>query len=1033
MINKPRTKKTRPTANGRSARRRPATAAAQFPIVGVGASAGGLEAFVELLTHLPLDTGMAFVLVQHLDPQHESALTEILSRATRMPVSEVTQNRRVEPNKVYVIPPNTSLGISRGVLKLEPRKAVRAPHHSIDIFFESLAQDRHSSAIGVILSGSATDGTIGLQAIKAEGGVTFAQDETASYDSMPRSAIAEGCVDFVLPPDAIALELARIARHPYVNGAAPDGATDARQRTLSAATRAKGKLAVAATGSGVARARGGGSRDAQDDPAVQGFSKVLLLLLKQFGVDFSLYKPTTIRRRVARRVVLGKHAGIVEYADALRGNTKELNALYADLLIGVTRFFRDPETFETLKTGVFAKGLHLRSDEPYRIWVLGCSTGQEAYSLAMAYLECMDQAPQARRLQIFATDLSESVLERARQGFYTKALMHGVSAERLRRFFVEENGGHRVNKRLREMVVFARHNLIVDPPFSRMDLISCRNLLIYLEAALQQKAVPTFHYALNPGGHLFLGASESIGSFTRLFDAVDKKHKIYARRSAQTPADLLPARRERGATGVPVRSHPLTARLASSLPPAGLQPELSAQREADRIAVGQFAPPAVLINDELQILQFRGATGAYLEPPTGKASFDLLKMAREGLRLPLRALINKARKEGKAVRKQNIRLPRAGGSLQLHVEVIPLKNLRERCFLINFEDADKTPRVAAIAASDGRKPLRADTRQESRRIAALEAELGETRDHLQSIHEQYETANEELQALNEEVQSANEELQSLNEELETSKEELESANEELTTVNEEMSASNIELSRLNSDLLNLQTSARLAIVMVNRDLTIRRFSDQAARHFELSASDIGRPIGHVRNSLDVNQMLEPFIAGVIADVQARERETRDRQGRWYSLRVHPYFTADNKIDGAVLVLVDIDALKHTEKDIGVARDYAESIIHTVGTPLLILHADLHVHRANEAFYSRFGISPARAQGQLVYEMGSGQWNIPGLHELLERILPAQRSCENFEITHAFDGSGTRKLLINGRLLLDERGQPGEIVLAFSSD
>ncbi|HUS25306.1 MAG TPA: chemotaxis protein CheB [Candidatus Binatia bacterium] len=1011
---RPLRKPPKPVAT--SARPRPATSAGtQFPIVGIGASAGGLEAFTELLKNLPLDTGMAFVLVQHLDPQHESALAQILARATRMPVREVTDNRRVQANRVYVIPPNTSLGIAKGVLKLQPRVPSRTPHHSIDLFLESLAQDQHEQAIGVILSGTATDGTLGLEAIKAEGGITFAQDESARYDSMPRSAIAEGCVDFVLSPSAIARELARIARHPYLAGpVAGPGARRGRAAAMPAPASAAGLPA-----------------DTGKDAA---FKKILLLLRTHSGVDFSLYKSSTIQRRVSRRCVLNKSQALEDYADFLRGNAKELDALYADVLISVTGFFRNPDAFELLKNKVFAKLALQRSDEPFRVWSLGCSTGQEAYSIAMAYVECADKAPQARKLQVFATDLNEALLEKARHGFYAKNLALDLSPERLRRFFVEEEGGYRVVKSLREMVVFARHNLIGDPPFSRMDLISCRNVLIYLEPALQQRALPTFHYALKPGGFLFLGASESIGTFAKLFEPADRKHRIFAKRAAAMTSMLLPVRKVRSEPVTAVRpATPGVRRAGPAAQPEGFHPELIAQREADRVAVNQFAPPSVLINDELQILQFRGPTGAYLEPPTGKASFDLLKMAREGLKLPLRALINKARKEGKAARHQNVRLQQDDEVRPVNVEVIPLKNLRERCFLVVFEDARKPSRAAAAAvleASGARRTARPGTREESRRIAALEADLGETRDYMQSIQDQYEAANEELQASNEEVQSANEELQSLNEELETSKEELESANEELTTVNEEMGARNTELSRLNSDLLNLQASARLAILVLNRDLTIRRFSPQATRLFDLTGSDVGRPIGHVRHRLDVTNELEGFIGGVIADVREREREVRDANGHWYSLRVHPYFTADNKVDGAVLVLVDIDALKQTEQIMGAARDYAELIIHTVREPLLILHPDLRVHRANEAFYSNFRISPARAQDQLVYTLDNGQWDIPALHELLEEILPRDGSCDNFAISPTFESIGKCDLMINARRLRDARGQPGEILLDF---
>lgn len=993
-----------------------ATGAPSFPIVGIGASAGGLEAFKELLENLPVNTGMAFVLVQHLDPQHESALPQILARATRMPVHEIANNRRVQPNCVYVIPPNTSLGIAHGMLKLLPRQQTRMPHHSIDMFFEALAQDQQERAIGVILSGTATDGTLGLEAIKAEGGITFAQDHSARYDSMPRSAIAEGCVDFVQPPQEIARELTRIARHPYVAGRLLEAGFHPEPEPASAEDARTSDRPPQ-------RARRGGSG------ADAGFRKILMLLRNHSGADFSHYKATTIMRRVTRRVVLNKNGTLNDYADLLRGNARELDALYADVLISVTGFFRNPEAFDVLKSKVFPKLRQQRGEGPFRIWTVGCATGQEAYSIAMAFMESGDTASHGRKLQVFATDLNEALLAKARQGFYARSLVQDVSPERLRRFFVEEEGGYRVVKSLREMVVFARHNLVGDPPFSRMDLISCRNLLIYLEPLLQQKVLPTFHYALKPGGYLFLGASESIGTFAKLFEPADRKHRIFARKTASTPAVLLPTGTRRGEPSMLQRQGPAGARPPDPAPQAeALNPELSAQREADRVSINQFAPPAVLVDAEFQILQFRGATGAYLEPPTGKASFDLLKMARAGLMLPLRAVVNQAKKEGKTARLQGIRVQQNDRSRLVNVEVIPLKNLRERCFLVVFEDARKPARTSDAASPA--KTAQPGAKAVSRRIAELESDLGETRDYMQSIQEQYEAANEELQAANEEVQSANEELQSLNEELETSKEELESANEELTTVNEEMSSRNVELNRLNSDLVNLQTSSRLAIVVLNRDLTVRRFSAQAATLFDLTGRDIGRPIGHVRHRLDLAHGFEEFIAGVIADVREREREVRDQQGRWHSLRVHPYFTADNKVDGAVLVLVDIDSLKHTEQAVTAARDYANYIVHTVRDPLLILGADLRVNRANAAFYGTFGISPAQANAALIYDLGDRGWDSPRLRELLEEILPRDGSCEHFEISHDFGPAGMRTLLLNALRIRDERGESREIVLGI---
>ncbi|HWF59363.1 MAG TPA: chemotaxis protein CheB [Nitrospira sp.] len=1014
-----------------------------FPIVGIGASAGGLEAFRHLLKSLPLDTSLGFVLVQHLDPQHESALTQLLTRTTSMPVHEVTNNQQVEPNHVYVIPRNTNLFITDGRLNLRPRGQDRTPQHSIDAFFESLAQDQRERAIGVILSGTASDGTAGLEAIKAEGGITFAQDESAKYDSMPRSAIAAGCVDFVLAPDAIAKELARIANHPYVAGQFP-GSTVSEDARASATAHEDDATPLPSGGRGepTAGVKGKGA-EVSHGAGANRFKKILLLLRNHSGVDFSLYKSTTIQRRIIRRMVLSKYALLEPYADSLRGHSKELDALYSDVLISVTSFFRNLDAFELLKRKVFPKLLQQRSDDPVRVWVLGCSTGQEAYSIAMMFMESSEEASRMRKLQVFATDLNEALLDKARSGLYAKSLSQDVSPERLRRFFVEEEGGYRVTKPLREMVVFARQNVISDPPFSRMDLVSCRNLLIYLEPSVQRKAMQTFHYALKPEGFLFLGASESIGNFTELFQPIDKKHKLFVKKASPTPAFHLPMNRERGAAPLHASSAPLPKGKPQGMHQEmheGLNRELNAQREADRVTVNQFSPPGVLINVEMQILQFRGPTGRYLQPPTGKASLDVLKMAREGLMLPLRAAISKAKKDNVPVRKEQVRVQQNGTSRIANVEVIPLKNLRERCFLILFEDADKvgrhSPRAGRVRRAEDSSM---STKQESRRSHALERELVETRDYLQSIQEQNEAANEELQASNEEVQSTNEELQSINEELETSKEELESANEELTTVNEEMANRNQELSRLNADLTNLQASTRLPILLIGHDLTIRRFSLLAEKLFNLLAVDVGRPLSGIRHNLvaaestrrsTIPYHLEDLVRDVIDNVRAEERELRDKEDRWYTLRVHPYLTHDKKVDGAVLVLVDITDLKYTARDIAAARSYAEAIIRTARDPLVILRADLCVNTANEAFFKRFKVTLDQTEGRLLYELGNRQWDIPKLRELLEDILLRNTIFNDFEVSHDFPDIGRRTMLLNARRLGQDDGNQPMILLAI---
>jgi two-component system CheB/CheR fusion protein len=768
--------------------------------------------------------------------------------------------------------------------------------------------------VGVVLSGTANDGTMGLEAIKAEGGITFAQDASAKYDSMPRSASAAGCVDLVLSPAEIATELARIAKHPCVAG---------QPLAFSPAAHAADAEPGGQESDGAPLPQGskGGTEpdvEAGSESPLEGYKRVLLLLRNHSGVDFSLYKSATILRRITRRLVLNKQASLSDYAGFLVGNAKELDALYADVLISVTSFFRNPQTFDVLEHKILPELFKQPGDDPLRCWVLGCSSGQEAYSIAIAFLEAAEKAPRMRKLQIFATDLNDELLEKARHGLYPKSLTLDIAPERLRRFFVEENGGHRVCKTLRDMVVFARHNLIADPPFSRMDLISCRNLLIYLEPSLQRRAIPTFHYALKPHGFLLLGASESVSGFTELFEPVDNKNKIYAKKAAPTVAFHLPVRKVTGERTPHQRPqlpvHPPVEMGRSE----GVRVELNAEREADRITFNQFAPPAVLVNAELQIMQFRGPTGAFLESPTGKASFDVLKMARDGLMLPLRSAIAQARKENKTVGKGNIRLTHDGTTRTVSLEVIPLKNLREPCFLIVFDEAGRAPARAASdpARARANRP-RAD--EEPNRIVELETELAETREYLQSMQEQHDAASEELQSANEEVQSANEEMQSVNEELETSKEELESTNEELTTVNEEMSNRNVELSRLNNDLTNLQNSTTLAIMLLGRDLTVRHFTPQAEKQFALQAADLGRPIRHIQHNLAFGDHpehgvdLEALGTEVISSMREQELQVHDKNGRSLSLSIRPYVTQENKVDGVVLVLVDISDRKRAEE------------------------------------------------------------------------------------------------------------------------
>lgn len=845
-----------------SATTAPAEPDNNFPVVGVGASAGGLEAITEMLKALPQNLGMAYVIVPHLDPSHESAMTELLGRATRLPVLQVLHGTRLKRDHVYVIPPNTEMTVSDGVLKLEARKR---DHHSmpIDTFLRSLAEERQGNAIGVILSGTASDGTLGLAAIKGAGGITFAQDsKSAKYDGMPSSAVAAGCVDFVMPPARIAAELRQIREHPYI----------ARGHSEPTAL-----LAIE------------GNYD---------LSHLFKVLKQVSNVDFSEYKPGTVQRRILRRMALKNIEKLSDYIAFVREHRAEAEALYHDILINVTSFFRNPESFGALKQMAYPVLLKDRQpNDTIRIWVPGCSTGEEAYSHAISLVEYLSDIRADFSLQIFGTDLSETAIQRARAGIYKPNITADVSAIRLRRFFNKVEEGYQISKAIRDCCVFARQNVFHDPPFSRMDLVSCRNLLIYLGPALQKRVIPIFHYALRPSGFLMVGNTEGlVGSGTELFEMADKKHKIYTKKSVPSPVSFGMAVERLGMvdrTPSPVISDKEEATKAAT----------DTQREADRMLLARYVPAAVVVNEHMDILQTRGHTGKYLELSPGKASLNLLRMARPGLMFEIQKAFEAVRKTGASVRRDGVQVESNGGLKSVNLEIIPFKTASSSppCFMIVFEDSES----AARAAGPRQKPAKASPEtelQKDRQIAQLKQELAATKEYLQSIIEEREATNEELQSANEEIQSANEELQSTNEELQTSKEELESANEELNTVNEEMQHRNAQLAQLNNDLVNLLNSVNIPIVMVGPDLSVRRFTAQAESVLGLSAVDVGRSISNIRMKIDVGRM-EHAILDVLRDIVPKEEEIRDHDGNKYKLRVTSYRTSDNKIDGAVLTLL----------------------------------------------------------------------------------------------------------------------------------
>ncbi len=829
------------------------------PIVGIGASAGGLDAFSRLVSNLRGDTGLAFVLVQHLDPAQKSLLPEILDRAAPVPVLAAVDGMAIEPDHVYVIPPGAAMTVTDGHLRVVQRERARGVHTLIDEFLISLSSVHGSETVGVILSGAGADGARGLEAIKEHGGITIAQDPaSAQFSSMPERAVATGCVDLVLPPEQIAEHLVQI-----------------------------GRLAADRHGGGV-------PPDAASDVAT-----ILTLVRNRTGVDFRHYRSGTVHRRIVRRMLARRSERHGEYLDRVRADPAELDLLCEDLLIGVTHFFRDPKAFAALQKTAFPEMTKERAPrDPIRVWVAGCSGGEEAYSVAMLALEYLADTGLDATLQLFATDLSEAAIARARAGLYPHGIEEVISPARLQRFFIREERGYRITRKVRDLCVFARHNLVQDPPFSQLDLITCRNVLIYFDSPLQERAMEVFHYALKATGVLMLGAAESAGS--ERFLPLDKRHKLYRPRPrSHRSLDL--------AVGVPMQTaHPVAT--YPSARPAERSFAHALQLDADRAVLARHAPPGVVINASLEIVQFRGDTSAFLLHTPGVASLHLLKLVRPEFLPWLREAVEQASVDAKAVRGEGITLRDGDSVRRVAIEVVPFRSgiAGERFFAILFA-LDPSP---SMALTDVQPPpaLPGNHQDRSPEIARMSEELAEARRFLQEMIDQYEAANEELRAASEELQSSNEELQSTNEELETTKEEVQSTNEELTTVNEELRHRNGELAALSGDLANVFASTQIPIVIVDGDLSIRRFTPIADQVMRIIVGDVGRPLGDVKLRFDLAD-LEARVRAVFSTLELFQADVQDEHGRWWTLTIRPYLTVDRKVDGAVLVFTDIDASK----------------------------------------------------------------------------------------------------------------------------
>jgi two-component system CheB/CheR fusion protein len=1002
----------------------PALPTPVLPIVGIGASAGGLEAFEVFFRACPLDTGLGFVLVPHLDPGHVSLLTEILQRSTAMPVVEALDQVAVEPNHVYVIPPNREMAILHGVLQLSVPELVRGQRMPIDGFLRSLAEDQAERAIGIILSGTATDGTLGLRAILGGGGVCMVQEpSTAKYDGMPSSAINAGYATHILPVEQMPSMLVEVTRQAVY-----------RQRVPSVPPK----------------------------KTLSGINQILLQLRSATGHDFSLYKKSTIGRRIQRRMAQHAIEDEAAYARFLKSNLAETQLLFRELLINVTSFFRDPEAFVALKETILPallKGKPAGYD--FRVWVAGCASGEEAYSIAIVLQELQDEIRSAHEqelnIQIYATDLDDDAIATARAGRYPPNIAQDVTAERLRRFFTKDEAGYKVKKEIRDIVVFAVQNVIKDPPFTKLDLLSCRNLMIYLETELQNRLIPNFHYALRPNGVLFLSTSESITNRPDLFTAIDRKWKFYR---ASHP---LGAPYSKATTDMSWAQLTRTEDTAGSL--TGITAAVAARRastsRAGNVAalsthalLQNYAPASVTTDSHGNILYVHGDTGRYLRPAPGPVSNNVVEMAREGLQLDLRFAINNAAAVAEPTLNKEVSVKTNGGfsTVRFSVRALPRDKSGEALLLVSFEDVaeggEPTGKPADQAKSAAAKPARgkrsAAQSAEAARIEELEHELAYARENLQATSEEQQASNEELKSTNEELQSTNEELQSSNEELETSKEELQSLNEETITVNSELNAKIEQLTSIQNDMKNLLDSIGTGTLFLDHQLTIRRYTPSAVKVYRLIGSDVGRPLSDIKSNLD-GADLQSDLQAVLDTLIPIEREVRSSDGAWYLARIQPYRTLDNVIEGVVLTFTPVtefklasEAAQRATAELAatqlattkLAQELAEGIVNTVVEPLLVLDGGLQVISASRSFYEHFQVAAEQTVGRKIYALGNGQWDIPALRELLENILPQNHVMEGYVVEHDFPGLGPRCMVLNARRIVTALGNTELILLAM---
>ena len=952
-----------------------------FYVVGIGASAGGLDALERFFGNLPENSGMAFIVVTHLDPDHVSIMPELIQKSTKMKLFQAEDGMVVEPNHVYVAPANRDLAILHGTIQLIEPIVAHGFRLPIDFFFKSLSVDLGEKAICIILSGMASDGTAGLKAVKTELGMVMVQDpKSAKFDGMPSSAIKTGLADYILPPEEMPGQLIKYS-----------------------SSKVKGVLF---------------DKEITDGKIPDTFQKIFILLRTRTGHDFSLYKQNTIYRRIERRMNIAQLDNLPNYIRLLQENPAEIENLFKELLIGVTNFFRDPESFEKMKKVLFDIVKRKPDNGQIRIWVPGCYTGEEAYSVAIILRECMNEAKKYFNVQIFATDIDSNAIEKARIGLFS-GIESDVNKERLNRFFTSEGNLFHIRKEIREMLVFAPQSIIKDPPFTKLDLISCRNLLIYLNTELQKKIIPLFHYSLLPNGILFLGSSETIGGYVDLFSMVDNKWKIYKRRDSiysEQPYIEFPVSRSKGKVYETIMNKNEVKNIAQL---------------AEKIILQSYSPDCVIIKENGDIVYIHGRTGKYLELTHGEAKMNIFEMAREGLQQELPALIRKVLLSKKSLTVDGIKVKSNGSSQLVNLTVKPVKEPTEMpgSLLIIFEEVIPQKKVPAS------KKIHYEKKSE-KIIKELEHELKSTKENLRSTIEELETSNEELKSTNEEMQSTNEEMQSSNEEMETSKEELQSLNEELITVNTELQNKNDELSVINNDVKNLMESIDIPTIFLDNNLLIKRFTYHATKVVNLIPSDIGRPVNHIATNLKYEKFTEDA-KEVLRTLVYKVTELQTNDGCWYQMRILPYRTTGNVIEGLVITFSDINDLKSASEkinklnqDIQIAREYADNIIDTLRESLLILDKDLKVLSANRSFYKTFNTVSEKTVGKFIYDLDDNNWNIPKLRELLEQIIPQRNFFEDYEVEYNSVNAGRKKLLLNARQIFHKEKETKLILLAI---